>query len=296
MDIFPLLTRTLRFFLTSVLEFDTKRAIQYWMQLLSNMKRKTFQTSLIKSMEILELVVKAEEIGVSALSKKKGLNRSNVHRILSTFEFLGYVVKNPQNRKYSPSLRLFELGNLTVQRNGLIKVAHPFLKKLGSKFGETNNLAVLDGAKVIYIDKVESSEALRMDLAIGRRVPAYCTALGKSLLAGLSEKLLNLYIERTVFKKRTPNTLSKEDLRKQLVEIRKTGVAIDDEELHLGIRCIAAPVRNHTGEIVASISIAGPSTRMTIKELDGMKETIRRTASEISRQVGFRAGTEARTL
>lgn len=138
-------------------------------------------------MEILELLVKVGETGVTDLGREKGLNRSNVHRILSTFEFLGYVEKNPRNRQYRPSLRLFELGNLVIQKNGLLKVAHPFLEKLGEKFGETNNLGILDRGEVIYIDKVESSEALRMDLAIGRRVPAYRTALGKILLAGLNE-------------------------------------------------------------------------------------------------------------
>ena len=239
-------------------------------------------------MEILELLVKAGEIGVSNLSREKGLNRSNVHRILSTFEFLGYVEKNSNNKKYRPSLRLFELGNLIIQRNGLIKISHPFLEKLGLKFGETNNLAVLDKGEVIYIDKVESSEALRMDLAIGRRVPAYCTALGKILLAGFSEEQLNQYVKRTRFAKRTPNTLSKEGLKKQLVEIRERGFAIDDEELHLGIRCIAAPIRNHSGNIIASISIAGPSTRMTLKKLDSTKGTIIDTALEISKQLGFK--------
>jgi DNA-binding IclR family transcriptional regulator len=252
------------------------------------MEQRTLHTSLIKSMEILELLVKAGEMGVSNISREKKLNRSNVHRILATFEFLGYVEKNSNNKKYGPSLRLFELGSLIIQRNGLIKVAHPFLERLGSKFGETINLAVLDKGEIIYIFKVESLEALRMDLAIGRRVPAYCTALGKVLLAGLSEEEFNNYIKQTRFNKKTQNTLSKEGLRKQVAEISERGFAIDDEELYLGIRCIAVPIRNHLGKIIAAISVAGPSTRMTLEKLDSAKKPIADTALKISKQLGFK--------
>jgi len=240
-------------------------------------------------MQIFELLVKAGETGVSDLGKETGLNRSNVHRILSTFEFLGYVEKDSTNRKYKPSLRLFELGSLVIQRNGVIKVTHPFLEKLGSTFGETSNLAVLDKNEVIYVDKVESSEALRMDLAVGRHVPAYCTALGKILLGGLSEERLNQYIEETRFDKRTTNTLSKKGFRKQITEMKEKGFAIDDEELHLGIRCIAAPIKNHTGNIIASISTAGPSTRMDRNKLESIKPTLIEMSLEISKQLGFKA-------
>ncbi len=215
------------------------------------MKQPIFQTSLIKSMRLLELLIEEGETGVSDLGRKKGLNRSNVHRILNTFESLGYVEKNPINSKYRPSLRFFELGSLIIQRHGLIKIAHPFLEKLGVKFGETSNLAILDRGEVIYIDKIESSEALRMDLAIGRRVPAYCTALGKILLLGLKKDSLDQYLKITKLVKRTPNTLSsKRDLLKHLAEVSESGFAIDDEELSIGIRCIAAPIRNHSGDIV----------------------------------------------
>lgn len=246
------------------------------------------QTSLIKSMQILELLIEGGEMGVSELGRRKGLHRSNVHRILNTFESMGYVERNTDNSKYRPSVRIFELGSLVIQRNGLIATAHPFLEKLGFNFGETSNLAILDRGEVIYIDKVESSEPLRMDLAIGRRVPAYCTALGKILLAGLKEYQLNEYLRNIRVVKYTPNTISKKDLKKRLAEILEKGFSIDDEELSLGIRCIAAPIRNHLGDVVASISVAGPSTRMTLEKLDSLKKPIMDASVEISRRIGFR--------
>ena len=253
------------------------------------MKHTILQTSLIKSMQLLELLIEEGETGVSDLGRKKGLNRSNVHRILNTFESLGYVEKNPANSKYKPSLRFFELGSFIIQRNSLIKMAHPFLERLGVKFGETSNLAILDRDDVIYIDKVESSEALRMDLAVGRRVPAYCTALGKVLLAGLKKERFEEYLRTIRLVRRTPNTISlKRDFLKHLAVVSERGFAIDDEELSIGIRCIAAPVRNHSGDIVASVSIAGPSTRMTLERLSSLEKPLTDTALEISKQLGFR--------
>jgi IclR family transcriptional regulator, KDG regulon repressor len=130
---------------------------------------------------------------------------------------------------------------------------------------------------------------LRMDRAIGRRVPAYCTALGKILLAGLNKDQLNQYIKEVSLAKNTKNTItSKRNLRDHLAEARKQGYAIDDEELDYGIRCIAAPIKNHSRDTIASISIAGPSTRMTLEKIGNMKKPIMETVLKISKQLGFK--------
>lgn len=253
------------------------------------MEKTVLQTSLVKSIRLLELLIEEGEIGVSDLGRKTGMNRSNVHRILNTFQFLGYVAKNPVNKKYSPTLHFVELSSLIMQRNGLIKVAHPCLERLKARSGETVNLAVFDRDEVIYIDKIESSEALRMDLAVGKRVPAFCTALGKVLLAGLKKERLEEYFKSAKLVKKTANTIfSRRELLNHLVRVSEIGFAVDDEELSMGIRCIAAPIRDHLGVVIASISIAGPASRITLDKLDSLRRPLVETALEISMQLGFR--------
>lgn len=183
---------------------------------------------------------------------------------------------------------MFQLGSRIIQGIGLKELVLPFLEELGLQFGETNNLAVLEKGEVVYIEKVESSEVLRMDLSIGRSVPAYCKALGKILLACLREDELRQSFANTKIKKRTVYTISKKDqLLKHLVQVREQGYAVDYQELEVGITCIAAPVRNHLGRVVAAISVAGPSTRMIVPRLDEIRIPLLDTALAISKKLGL---------
>jgi IclR family transcriptional regulator, KDG regulon repressor len=247
-----------------------------------------YQSSLVKSMKILEMLVKNDELGISDIAKQMELNRSNVHRILNTFVSLRYVEKNPVNNKYRPSLLLFEFGNLIIQRNELIKIAHPFLEEL-SELGETVNLAILDHNEVVYVDRVQCPQPLRTDINVGWRVPAYCTGVGKVQLAGLNENKLSDFLRVQKLVKRTPNTITSERvLRAHLKEVREQGFAIDNEELNLGIRGIAAPVRNHLADVIAGISVAGPSTRVTFEKLENFKKPLLDIVLKISKRLGFK--------
>ena len=226
--------------------------------------------------------------GVSELSSNLKLGKSSIHRFLSVLVETGYVGKNPDNKKYFATLKLFEIGAMVRSRIRLIPIARPYMEKMGTQFHETINLGYFDGDEVVYVDKVESAETLRMDLGIGRRVPAYCTALGKVFLANLREQEIKGYFERVKLIPRTIKTITSErELMKNFKVIRKQGYAIDDRELDMGIRCIAAPVRDDLCRVTAAISIAGPSMRLGPEKMKQFKEVLMEATKQISNQLGF---------
>ena len=244
--------------------------------------------SIEKAFRILEILCEEGEMSLSRLSKKTDLKKSNVHRLLATLIYLGYAKKDSATSLYSPTLKVFEIGNAILNRIELQPIVRPFLQELGRKFHETINLAVLDRWEVICIDKVESSESLRTDIKVGTRVPAYSTASGKILLANLTEPQMNDFLKHRKLVPLTKNTIrSLEQLRKVLTQIHVQGYGIDDEEFSEGIRCIAAPIKNSRGKVIAAISIAGPSIRMTHEKLAQLKEPILNTAKEVSKKLGY---------
>ena len=241
-----------------------------------------------KAFRILEILCAEGEMGISQLSKKTDLKKSNVHRLLATLTHLGYVGKEPATSLYFPTLKVFEIGSAILNRIELQPIVRPFLQELANKFHETINLAVLDRWEVICIEKVESSESLKTDIKIGTRVPAYCTASGKVLLANLTEPQILNFLKLQKLVPLTKNTItSSEQLEKALTQIQAQGYVIDDEEFSEGIRCIAAPIKNFRGKVIASISIAVPSVRMTYDKLGQLKEPILNTAKEISKKLGY---------
>ncbi len=247
-----------------------------------------FLKSVSKIFLVLETLCANGEQGITELSAKLKIGKSSIHRFLSFLTELGYVGKNPNNKKYFATLRVFEIGATVRGRNRIVNIARPYMEELGNKVHETINLAFFENNEVVYIDKVESVQALRMDLAIGRRVPAYCTGLGKVFLAHLPEKDIKEYCENTRFKQFTEKTLtSGKELMKQLAAIRKEGVAIDDRELDNGIRCIAAPVWDDSGKVVGAISVAGPSVHLTMEQLKFIKQPLLMMTKRISQKLGY---------
>lgn len=245
--------------------------------------------SIQKAFGILEILCKEGEMGVSKLGERVNLKKSNVHRLLATLEYLGYVGKDAVTLKYSPTLKTFQIGNAIMNRiGGLHTIAHPFLEQLGKQFCETINLAVLDRREVVYIDKIESSETLKMDIKVGSRVPVYCTALGKILLAYLTDSEFKEYVKFQKLLPKTKRTVtSPQELKKILKQVLVQGYAIDDQEFSEGICCIAAPIRNHTGEVIAAVSVSGPSIRMNHDKLAQLRDPILRSAQEISKKLGY---------
>jgi DNA-binding IclR family transcriptional regulator len=241
-----------------------------------------------KIFAVLETLCLNGDLGISELSRKLNLGKSSVHRFLSILKGLGYVDKNQNSKKYFATLKLFEIGAMVRGRNQLVKMARPYMEELGNRFHETVNLAFFENNEVVYVDKVESVQTLRMDLTIGRRVPAYCTALGKVFLAYLPEDHLGRYCEEVQFKPTAQKTItSTKELIKNLELVRKEGLAIDDRELDNGIRCIAAPVSDISGKVIAAVSIAGPSSRITMEMLKQFKVPLLEATRMISQKLGY---------
>jgi IclR family transcriptional regulator, KDG regulon repressor len=227
------------------------------------------------------------EIGISDLAKQLGLAKSTVHRLALTLFEQGMLEQNVGDGKYRLGLALFELGTLVRRKIDFPAVARPFLKMLMEKTGETMHLAVLDHDSVLYIYTHESRQAIRMSSGVGTRAPVHCTAVGKALLAFQPEDAIERILSRGLHAS-TPNTLTDaKALRRELALVRARGYAVDDEESEAGLRSIAAPIRNHPGNVVASISLAGPAQRMTRKVLLAWARDVVGAADAVSQRLGW---------
>ncbi len=242
--------------------------------------------SLEKGIKILELLVQHGELSVSEAARLMDTNRAGSHRFISTLKDLGYVEKN-ENNKYQPTLKIMKLATKVANRFEIRGIARPYMHKLSIKYKETINLGFFKNHEIIHLDKIDSLEVLRMDSALGDKAPAYCTALGKAILAFLPDHELVNYLENIELKLLAPNTITDKDrFMSELSKIRKDGYAIDDEEMAMGLRCIAAPIFDHNAYPAYALSISGPSMRQTHRILEAMETDIMQVASELSTIMG----------
>lgn len=228
--------------------------------------------SIERAFSIIEMLKLHRELSISELGSLLSLDRSTVHRLLATLRHLGYANQDKTTLKYSNSLKFFDIGNSVLRSLGLTEAARPFMKELARETGEGVNLAVLESYCVIYIDKIESQATFQINLPLGNYMPAYCTGLGKMLLSGLPEEEIRRVFQdcdepgvrgRTFdhlkIRRYTANTPPNVDaLCAMLARIREQGYSMDDEEYIEGLFCVAVPVRNHSGSVVAAMSVALP--------------------------------------
>jgi DNA-binding IclR family transcriptional regulator len=245
-----------------------------------------FIRSLAKGLHILELLADSEALTVTQVAQMMDINRAGSHRFLSTLKELGYADKDDSSRYYLTS-KVIELGMKVLDRFEIRKIAHPFLQELSSKFNETINLGYFNGEEVLTIDKIDSTEILRMDAGIGGGEPAYCTSLGKAILAFLPDTQLENYLDIVELTAFTPSTVtSKEKLREELIHIKEDGYAIDDEELSIGLRCIGAPLFDRNRQARFAISISGPSIRFGSKKIEEMRRELKKISQVLSGKMG----------
>jgi DNA-binding IclR family transcriptional regulator len=250
-------------------------------------KKYFFINSLAKGIKILELLSDNDTLSVTEIARLMNINRASSHRFLSTLRELGYVDQD-ENLKYRLEFKLLSLGIKLLDRFEIRKIAQPFLQELSSKFNETVNIGFFNGREMMTIDKIDSTQILRMDAAVGGAEPAYCTSFGKAILAYLPDRDLVEYLEITELKAYTPNTLtSKKMLREELMRIRKKGYSIDDEEFTIGLRCIGAPIFNHNGQAQFALSISGPAIRFDHKRIDSMQRELRIICGRLSEKLGY---------
>lgn len=231
-------------------------------------------------------------LSVKNLSEKVNLPMGTTHRLLASLAYFGFISQDLVSKKYHLGFKLVNLANALLGQIDLRTVARPHLMDLARKVNETIHLVILDQKEALFLDRIESSEdrlGLQMVSKVGMRTPAHCCGVGKVLLAALSEKELDDIIEAKGLPKRTEKTITDPDqLKLHLEAVRNQGYAVDDEEEDLGTRCVAAPIRNEVGHVVAAISISGPAIRNTWKKIiDTLKDQVKDTAFEISQQLGF---------
>jgi IclR family acetate operon transcriptional repressor len=254
--------------------------------------------NLVQSIERVSLILEIlgqspQGISVRDLSAKVNLPKGTTHRLLSSLGYFGYVRQDAKTRDYSLGFKLVELAHLLLSQLDLRKEAEPLLRDLAEKTKETVHMVFLDRNEIVYIAKVETDQnpsGLRMASRVGLRNPAHSCAVGKVLLAHLSEVELNQLIKEKGLSKRTENTIiDPAKLKGHLNLVRNQGYAIDDEENERGIRCVAAPLYNEAGKVTAAISISGPAFRITKKVIqEKLKKEVMETAYQISQRLGFR--------
>ena len=233
-------------------------------------------------------------VGVSELSRELELSRSTAHRYVATLAKLGYLQQDPDSKRYRLGPRVLDLGFSAINSMDVREISAPHLRQLSDETGYTVNLAILDGTDVVYIERCRSARPgqreIDLNLHVGARLPAYCTAMGKAILAFVPEERLDEIIERIEFAKRGPNTLTTPAaFRAELAKVRQLGVAVNDEELAYGLRSIAAPIRSRSGEVLAALNLAVHRTMVSIDELIARYgPVVATTAHDISLGMGHR--------
>lgn len=224
-----------------------------------------------------------------SVTRTTGLHKSTVFRILDTLEQLEWVRRNPKTGTYRLGFGLFELGFRAVQGLDFYDISLPHLESLVKVTKQTAHLVVHDNGKALYLNKVEGPNAIVVQPSqIGLRLPMHCTAVGKVLLSDMAPEKVAALMDKEGMAKITANTIDdKAELYQALVEVRKQGYALDNEEIQVGLRCVAAPIKDFTGKVVAAISVSGLSAAITKDNLSFLVDAVKKTAFSISKELGW---------
>jgi len=246
--------------------------------------------ALDKALNILELMTTLEgDVDLATLARKTKMPKSTLLRLLNTLKKHHFVHQDSQTRRFSLSWALIYMGRAAQRSFSLISRIHPFLEKLHEATGETANLAIREGYCAVYVDQVISTNLVRAIPPIGTPLGLYCTATGKMLLSCLTDKELEEFLGKTELVEKTAKTITdRNTLTEEVDKIRRQGYALDNEETEYGGRCIAAPVYNNEGRIVAAVSVVGPTNRIKMDAIGRIADTVREITAEASRALGYR--------
>jgi DNA-binding IclR family transcriptional regulator len=235
-------------------------------------------------------------IGVSELARRLGLGKSGVHRLLTTLVAEGLLERDPHTGGYRLGIVMFELGEAVKVHLDLHAAAGPVLAHLRAQIGESAQVGVLDGAEVVYVDRLESAHSLRLFTETGRRVPAHCTSSGKVLLAHRPEHEREAFLAHGPFPRLTPHTIVEPAaLRDELTAVRMRGWAEAVDEREIGVASLAAPIRDRRGEVVAAISIGAPVARFGAVIRRRHAAALVEAGEAVSRRLGWNPEAGART-
>jgi len=245
--------------------------------------------SIDRTLQVLELFsIEKSEWGITEISKALNICKSNVHNILSTLAEKSFVEKDRETDKYKLGIKFFELGSVVIKNMDLRRIAYPYVEKLSKKFNETVHLGILDEGRIVSIEREEPDKSLCSHIEIGRRAPLHCTAVGKAIMSYLSEEEVNLIIKEKGLEKFTENTIAtKEDLENEFKKIRKQGYAVDNMEHEEGVRCVADPIRDCSGKVIAGMSVSGPAFRINESNILDIAKKVKEYCDCISEKMGY---------
>lgn len=232
-------------------------------------------------------------VSITELAKRVEMYKSTVHRLLTTMMRHGAVEQDAETGRYKLGYGLLDLGMRLLSSIDLRREALPYLQQLATQVNEVVHLAFLDHGEVVYIEKVESPQTIRMHSRVGMRVPVHATGLGKAILAFLPPREVLGIIDRYGLPQLTQYTVTKRDQFLRSLEItRETGFAFDVEEHELGVCCVATPIWDNTGRVAAACSVSGPRIRMGMERMKELVPFVKTTAAEISKRMGYRLARE----
>lgn len=245
--------------------------------------------ALSRAIDVLEILASSDgEISLHELSSKTGIPKSTLFRILFTLEKRKFVEQDYERKKFGLGMKLWELGNIKIEKSELSAIAVKYMKRLSDRLNENIFLGVLDQGEVIYLQKVESSARVKTVTKLGRRAPAYCTATGQVILAFCNKDFIDERYPGQELTKYSKNTITiKDKLIKKLETIRDDGYSIADGEYNPELLCISVPIRDFTKEVIAALTVDMLSSRSNIQKLKDIITPLKETAQIISMELGY---------
>ncbi|MDQ4054868.1 MAG: IclR family transcriptional regulator [Actinomycetota bacterium] len=242
--------------------------------------------SVDRALTILELLARGGEAGVTEVAAQLGVHKSTAFRLVATLESHRLVEQTEDRGKYRLGVGILRLAGATSARLDVVQEARPVCRKLAADTGETVNVAVLSESSALYLDQIAGTSALQPHNWVGQHIPLHATSNGKVLLSGLDRKALDELLGKLAAY--TPMTITKKSkLREELELVREQGFAMAVDELEVGLTAAAAPIRNAHGDVVASMSVSGPTFRLTPDRVDGVVATLVEAALEVSHRLGW---------
>src|SRR3954468_7255074 len=245
--------------------------------------------SVDRALTILSILARVGQVGVTEIATEIGVHKSTAFRLMSTLEAHELVEQTEERGKYRLGLGLLRLAGASSARLDVVQEARPVCRRLASDCGETVNVAVLSDSAALYVDQFSGSAALPSHNWVGQHIPLHATSNGKILLSGLERdevdrrvEKLPAYTSRTITDRRT--------LHRELDEVRREGYAVATDELEVGLTALAAPIHSAHGDVVASVSVSGPTFRLPDDHLKGLVPVVIEAAEQISRRLGWDPG------
>lgn len=244
--------------------------------------------ALDRGLLLLEGLAQVRELSLSEIARQVDLPYSTTFRLLETLRKRGFVAQSSETGLYRLGIRAFEVGSSFLSHGPLHEVAHPVMKALVDELNETVNLAVLDKREAVYIHKVEGRWVVRMFTQLGARSPLHCTGVGKVLLAWRSEEEVMALLGQRPLEGYTKTTLTHpKAILEELRRVRGRGYAFDNEEREVGVRCVAAPVRDGKVEVIAALSLSAPASRLPHRQVTKIAQRVMAAANEVSARLGW---------